>query len=148
MFQMFQPFSFLIILFLISTMHGFPFIGFLQSQFVWKFFSQYRFGHKLLPNSRLPPLPHFQSLQLFRTNKKEIENKFIVLWRPCLKMELLKEDLRAHNLSYIFVNIDENEHCRKMFGNNTKIPLPIVYLNDKIIGNTLFDIYSEIYKND
>lgn len=69
---------------------------------------------------------------------------YTLIWYDCLKCKELVFEMEKLNIKYIFINgnIYFNDIIRKM----DEFQEPLLYKEEILIGENLFDIYEEIYK--
>jgi hypothetical protein len=65
---------------------------------------------------------------------------YTLIWYDCDKCRKLLANIKSLDLKHIYINSDDINDI------NCNFQSPLLYKDDLFIGDTLFDIYKEIYK--
>lgn len=72
-----------------------------------------------------------------------LRNQYTLVWNYCEECQELLDDMNNLNLEYIYIN--QKDFSSDISYNNL-FNKPLLYQEDKILANNLFDIYEIIYR--
>lgn len=71
---------------------------------------------------------------------------YTIIWHDCPECNDLLREMDNLNLKTYYVNNRKNVWLDKQYEHlQKKIDTPLFYKDEELIGNSLFDIYSELY---
>ena len=84
---------------------------------------------------------------LIYTNTNNIDDKplYTLIWYDCDKCFELLEHMDNLNLKKLYIN--GSYYFYDILNESDEFNSPLLYKDDELIGDNLFDIYSEIYSN-